>query len=60
MASISIKGLRSKDPLLHEYDFYKPLEAEPLATISEKKKKNIRLEGRHLSIWDPASPNFRL
>ena len=41
MAPISIKGLRFKDPLLHECDFYKPLEAEPLATISEKNVKNF-------------------
>jgi hypothetical protein len=41
MAPISIEGLRSKDPLLHACDFYKPLEAEPLATISEKNVKNF-------------------
>ena len=28
MAPISIKGLRSKDPLLQAYGFYKPLEVD--------------------------------
>ena len=59
MAPISIKGLRSKNPLLHACDFYKPLEPEPLATISEKERQKFRLEGYHLSIWDPASPDFQ-
>ena len=39
--------------------FTKWVEAKLLATISEKKCREFRLEGHHLSIWDPASPDFR-
>ena len=45
MVPISIKGLKSKDPLLQACDFYKPLEAEPLATISERNVKNFVWKG---------------
>ena len=45
MAPISIKGLKYKDPLLQACDFYKPPEAEPLATISERNVKNFVWKG---------------
>ena len=59
MAPISIKGLKSKDSLLQVCDFYKSLEAEPLATIFRKECQKFRLEGHHLLIWDSKGPNFR-
>ena len=39
--------------------FTKWVEAEPLAKNFRKECQGFRLEGRHLSIWDPKSPDFR-